>query len=573
MKPSLWNLVAALVFSLTLAACGGGGGGQVGPSGTQEGTSPFAPTPDSPNAPKAVDVDVSTDKPQLANIDSGKVVVTATALDAGKRAVSGADITIAVASGSDALVTQINKVTDAQGRVIAELSTGANKANRLVTITATSGAVVRTTTVQIVGATITSTLSAPVVSPGSTGTVRYRVVDQATNAMSNQTAQVSAVGFTPATASGKTDTNGEYVYSYTAPSATGSYTISTTIAGARSDVSVNVQPVNSVPPVPVSTNINSASVSANPSVVPINATGTQNRTEIRAIFLSANNAPIPNVRVRFDLNGDPNSIGGSFTNGNSVLYSDANGIATTAYIPGSRTSPTNGVTVKACYAKTDAELVNACPFAAFVSLTVINDPLGVTIGTDGLIEINAANLTYIRKYVVQVVDSAGLAKADVNLSVSVDLPVYYKGFYCVGSIDAVTGDLVCGAGGGGWIQSVTAGCFNEDANRNGFLEAGEDIDNDARLDPGKSDVSVRLLNPKTGIGGTAVLQIEYPQNFGSWVAAKITVAASGVLGTEGRASYLEDPVPVPVDAVKNKDVSPPFQRSPYGTTASCTNPL
>ena len=144
----------------------------------------------------------------------------------------------------------------------------------------------------------------------------------------------------------------------------------------------------------------------------------------------------------------------------------------------------------------------------------------------------------------------------------------------MGAVDAVTKQFVCGGAGDSWgIGTPVVGCLNEDANRNGFLESGEDVDNDGRLDPGKSDVAVRLLSPKTGTAGTALLQIEYPQNYGSWVATSITVAASGVLGTEGRASYLENPVPVPADALKNKDVSPPFQRSPYGTMPSCTNPF
>ena len=237
----------------------------------------------------------------------------------------------------------------------------------------------------------------------------------------------------------------------------------------------------------------------------------------------------------------------------------------TAYIPQSRPSPTNGVSIKVCYAKTDAELLNACPNAAFVSLTVVNDPLGVSIGRDELIQ--QGTLTYIKQYVVSVVDSAGNAKPDVNLSVSVDLPTYYKGFLCgykVGECEApgVTG---------GWIRVVTATCTNEDLNRNGVLENGEDTDNDARLDPGKSDVSVRLLSTKTGVDGLAVLQIEYPRNFGFWVAAHITVNASGISGTEGRATYVQDPVPVPTSALTNLQDSPAFIVSPYGIAPSCAD--
>ena len=53
---------------------------------------------------------------------------------------------------------------------------------------------------------------------------------------------------------------------------------------------------------------------------------TSSRTEIRALFLGASNAPIPRVRVRFDLNGDVNSIGGSFST-TELVYSNTNGVA------------------------------------------------------------------------------------------------------------------------------------------------------------------------------------------------------------------------------------------------------
>ena len=49
---------------------------------------------------------------------------------------------------------------------------------------------------------------------------------------------------------------------------------------------------------------------------------TSNRSELRALFVGAGNAPVQNVRVRFDLAGDANNIGGSLTSGTNVVYSD-----------------------------------------------------------------------------------------------------------------------------------------------------------------------------------------------------------------------------------------------------------
>jgi hypothetical protein len=217
------------------------------------------------------------------------------------------------------------------------------------------------------------------------------------------------------------------------------------------------------------------------------------------------------------------------------------------------------VTVRACYADTDAALGTAgaplCPNSVTTTLTVTAEPLGVSIGTNELIIVN--ELTYMKKFLVSVVDSAGRALPDVDLVVSLDLTDYRKGFY------ALVGDA--------WAKQTNHLCTNEDTNRNGVLESGEDADSDGRLDPGKSDVSVSLLQSKTRADGTAELQILYAKSFGSWVDVKITVAASGVSGTEGRAVYVVAPIPVDAASIKNKEVPPAYQTSPYGQVADCTN--
>src|SRR6478672_13508926 len=178
------------------------------------------------------------------------------------------------------------------------------------------------------------------------------------------------------------------------------------------------------------------------------------------------------MRVKFDLNGDVNSIGGKFTTGSTVLYSDANGVVTTAYVPGTRSSPTDGVTIRACYGKSDNDpnLLN-CGTSKLVTLTVTSEPLGVTIGTNELIIVN--ELTYQKKFVVSVSDSAGVAKPDVNVVVSLDLPNYRKGQYVIS--------------GTAWVKNGApptfdqAICANEDNNRNGVLDNGDDVNGDGQL--------------------------------------------------------------------------------------------
>jgi len=549
----IFKRLAVLATAFTIAGCGGGG--------SDAGAPPFGGgTGGGGTVATVADLVVDLSKSTIANTGSDSVIITTTALDASRNTIAGA--TVQVAADSDAVVSTPAAATGADGKLQSTLTIGANRANRVVTLTITSGSVTKTAEVLVFGAKLSGTLVPAVLAPGAAGKVQFRLLDQATNPMVGQTIDVVTSGLNPASATGVTGANGDYEFAFTAPATAGSYNVTATAGGATIDppLVVQVQAANTVSPVTV--DITSASVSANPSVVATNSAGTSaNRSEIRALFLGASNAPIKDVRVRFDLSGDVNSIGGSFTSGSTTLYSDADGVVTTAYIPGARSSPTDGVTVRACYGKTDTDpnLIN-CTTNSIVKLTVSSEPLGVSIGTNELIIVN--ELTFAKKFLISVADAAGNAKGDVNLTASLDLIQYRKGYYVAGAK---------------WTKAVDFACVNEDTNRNGVLEVGatpaldEDRDHDGRLDPGKSDVTVSLLQTKTRSDGTAELQILYAKSFGSWVDVVITVAASGVSGTEGRVSYTLAPVPVDAESIGAIDVEPAYRLSPYGSVPDCTD--
>ena len=504
------------------------------------------------------DLILTTSSTQIFNTGSASVGIVITAIDANRNTVASVPVSISVDAGG--VVTGAAPQTGANGSVSATLSVGVDRSNRLITITATAGAITRKATVQVVGTTISSTLVPAVTPQNSAGAVQYRVVDQAGNAMAGQSVQITAGGLTPPQASGTTGPNGDYSFNYVSPSADGSYLVTATIAGKTDVQTLLVQSVGVVASAigPIA----AATASANPSVVAVNLANSQaNRSEIRGLFLGANNLPIKNVRARFDLAGDTNSIGGTFTTGSTTLYSDANGVVTTAYVPGTRSSPTNGLTVRMCYGLTDNDpnLLN-CVNPKLVTLTVTAEPLGVSIGTNEQIIVNT--LTYVKQFVITVADSAGVAKPDVNLVASLDLWNYRKGQYVIAN--------------GKWVKGGPApdgdsapACPNEDTNRNGVLEDGEDVNGDGQLWPRKPDVIVSLLQSKTGADGTAILQIQYAKDHGSWVDATITVSASGVSGSEGRARYFAWPVPVDAASISNIAASPAFQLSPYGKASVC----
>lgn len=543
MKLMKW--LAAVSMALMLAACGSGG--------CDAGSSPLTGSSacgSSGGDTTAADLSVELSTTSVDNSGSDTVSVTVTAVNASRVGLSGIAVSLGVDNGAVIVVDAAE--TDSDGKVTATVSIGADRSNRVVTVTATSGTITKSAAFQVTGANLQATPVPTVLEPGAAGQVQYRLVDVNSNAMIGQAITVTGTGVT--SASGVTGSNGDFTFSYTAPTATGNLDITATAGGVTVVKTVIVQD-GSVPDVPAGS-VLSASVSANPSVVAVNSSTSNNRAEIRALFLGSANAPIKNVRVRFDLDGDANSIGGSLSSGTNIVYSNESGIATTAYVPGTRFSPTDGLTVRACWDYTDFA-ANTCPNAARVTLTVTSEALAVTIGTDNTITEGGNGLTYIKKFVVLVVDSAGQAKANVTITPSVDLVRYYKGHYTTP---------------GAWSQRRNASCANEDLNRNGVLESGEDTNGNGQIDPRKSDVAISMIDgvATTNSSGLAFVQIEYPKNVATWLDYDILIAASGIAGTEGRATWSGT-----LGAAASEfssTIAPSFVNSPYGDAAVCSNP-
>lgn len=542
----------ALCLLLVLAACGGGGG--------SKGAPPFGNNPTTPPSgggnppPVAAGLTLTLSAASIQNSGSESVTATATAVDANRNVVSGIPVQITV--DSDAIVQPSGPTTGDNGNVTGAVRIGSNKANRVITVTATSGTLTATASLRVVGSQLAATALPGVVEPGAAGRVQFRLTDATNTGMSGFEIAVTGPGGVVST--GTTDANGDYEYRYTAPGTAGPLTISASAAGVQRSADVVVQGTGgTVPPVPPGS-VFSASVSANPSVVSINEPGsTDNRVEIRALFVGSTNQPIRNVRVRFDLAGDLNSIGGTFASGTSLVYSDANGIALTSYISGNRASPTDGVTIRACWSESDFP-VTQCPRQTVTRLTVVAGALSVTIGTDNLVVVG--DLVYSQRFVIQVNDAAGVARPGADVSVLLDLPTYKKGQYGRGP-DADR-----------WEQSVTqARCDNEDLNRNGVLETygngtREDANSNGQLDPRKADVAVAFEGgARTNSAGQAIVRITYPQNTATWVTYFLTVSARGIGGTEGRATF-GGTLLAPFDSVRRQE-PPPFVVSPYGVEA------
>jgi Invasin, domain 3 len=559
--------VALAVLVLALAACGGGKNTCVNVAGGN------ACDDNSGGVGAPAELRVQLSAVTLSNTPNSSILASITAVDAGSATVAGVPIAVQVDTGAEVIVN--GTATDGSGRITATASVGSNRANRVVTLTALvpGTSISRSVTFSVVDASLTGTATAGIVTPGQQGTVTFKLLDAASNPIVGEAITVTAAGLP--TAEAVTDNDGVYRYNFTAPATTGNLPITANAAGTSTVVSVNVQADSSVIPVVPIGSVLSATVSANPSVVAVNKTDTSNSTAVRALFVGANNARIPNVRVRFEL-PDPNRVGGTLDSTTNIVYSNESGFAETFYRPGAVPSPTNGVTVRACWGYNDAELAGgACPRVAEAQLTVVSDALRVTIGTDELVGLSTG--TYTKDFAVVVVDAAGRAKADVEITPSVDLIGFYKGYYVFDTAQdqwvqiVTTQDGPYSWTGSSWLDDgdpTTLGvCPNEDANRNGVRETGEDLNGNAELDP--AGVTITNLNSsRTDANGKAIVRMEYIRDRGTWIDFRITITAT-VAGSEGKAVYTgtlygQGNLPVPGSAVSNENVFPAFGISPYG---------
>ena len=578
--------------------------------------------------PIASDLSLALSANTLVNGGTSTLLATVTAVDANRIALAGIPVAISVDNNAVATVSAIT--TNASGVVTATIGIGADRSNRSVTVTASSGGLTRSATFVIVGAALSASFSPTVAASSAGNQVEYRLVDFTNSAMAAQSITVTAPGLSPIT--GLTDANGKYVYTYTAPDNPTTLNLVATAAGDTKTQVIAVQAVGST--VPNATSVpESASLTPTPSVVSVNTAGsTSNQVELRALFLGANNQPVQNVRVIFRVDPDETLGKATQVGGAVYAYSDATGVARGTFTPGQRSSPTNGVRLLACWGTDDFDINAACPANRQIAntLTIASEALSVNIRTNNLIKTGAAGLTYIKEYVVMVVDAAGQAKPDVLITPSIDLTGYFKGFYfwngsvwqqqitlanteSYGWNSTMWKSALCNSNGdcnewtaAGWnpplaslavpapvlVTTPEPLCPNEDVNRNGVREAAafsagglapkltgrqEDLNWNGDIDPRKSDVAIKMVgSPRTDSSGLAVLQIEYGQSVASWVDYIITVTASGISGTESRARfaglhYGVGNLPYPATAVADEKVAPAFVFSPYGRGAVCTD--
>lgn len=514
------------------------------------------------------------DKTTINNSGSDKAQLTVIALDVNRNVVSGATVAVTTDMNS-VFIPSGGSTTNAQGTYTGNVSIGADKSNRTITISVTINGIVRRTSVQVIGSKLTVQAQPSTLAPGQAGTVSALLQDSSLNPIAGST--ITLTGSLPGVAglTMVTDFSGQASRSFTAPATTGTYTIGASGNGVTAaDTQIQVVTAGVIPPATIPVGA-VPSLSASPNVLAVNTVGsTANRSTLRFLFVDGAGNPVTNVRVRFDdLTTGLAAIGSSITSGTQTLTTDNSGVVSAQYISGQNSSPTNGVKIRACYSATDPVPPEPCG-AQFVdvSLTVAGTALAVSIGDDNVLSTGSG--TYIKRFAITVADSAGKAVANAPVDISLDLTHYGKSAtWGRGTLSTVptslTADATIPASG---TASIFYWCHNEDLNRNGVADPGENVDGSVdsngqpTLQPRRSDMIISYNNPlvtTTDANGILVIKVEYSQRYGDWLAYRVRVTAN-VSGSQGLAER-----PFVTDVLQADVANGSFLTPAYGVN-NCT---
>lgn len=288
-------------------------------------------------------------------------------------------------------------------------------------------------------------------------------------------------------------------------------------------------------------------VQASPNTVATNTPGSETeKSEIIAIVRDTDGNLVQNQRVEFTVT---DITGGRITPSSAIT--DGFGRATTAYIAGSSSSATDGVTVKA--------QVIGTTISSEVKLTVAQRGVFISLGTGNQIsELNTT--TYQLPYTALVTDINGgpVEGATVNLSVVPN--IYGTGLFCFNTTTET------------WEISETTAAFfaNEDTNQNGILDSGEDANSNGILEPG-NNVTLNVSSLTTGSNGFANFEVLYPKTYATWVSVKL-IAKTTVIGTED-TDISEFMLPALASDTGIAEIPPLFANSPFGNGGfTCPNP-
>jgi len=566
-----------------------------------------------------------TSSPQIPSDGGSDATITALVRDSNNNVVEGVPVVFTANSGS--LVVTQPSVTDQAGQLTAELSTAGDTTNRTITITGMADTTQATVTVDVIGSTLT--LNGPTSLPlGDTGNFNVVMTDAGGNGIGGATVDITSangnsISLTPVTtdAAGQasftiTATNGgadsitaqagnlvaisalavsNDTFSFTAPAPNteiplntnqtvtvnwqqagspvvgqpvnfsttrGTVSAGTVNTDGAGDATITVTATNAGPAVVTATNGAGTStqlvvefVATVPDTLELQANpftvATQEQSALTAVVRDPAGNLVKNQVVNFTLN---DVTGGSLSVAQAVT--DSQGRAQTFYTASSTTSASDGVVI--------AATVQGFPAVTdTVNLTVAARELFLSIGTGNeVFEPNSAQ--YFVEYAVQVTDAEGNGVEDVTVQVNILSQRYWDG------IRTFPPGGVC------WVtnQAPAAGCPDEDVNRNGIVDMGEDLNTSGDLEAGNIATVVAQ-----GVGGGTfqsdqngfgIVEVWYPQEYAYWLEVTVE-ATTSVQGTEFSESATFLPPGTTTDFC-TEDNAPPGVVSPFGTDGICATP-
>lgn len=285
-------------------------------------------------------------------------------------------------------------------------------------------------------------------------------------------------------------------------------------------------------------------VQANPSAILPNPTGTSaNQSTLSATVRDGTGNPVAGRVVNFTASQDGSN--GSIVPGSGTT--DANGMTSVQFIPGALSTPSNGVVIR-------ASVQQDTSISSTASLTVNGEALFISIGVASTLTV-LDTVIYEKDFSVYVTDANGAPATGRPVSLSVYPTSYGKG------------RLERGATGWGYNVTSPTTCANEDVNRNGIMDSGEDINSDTRLTPGLP-VVVTPASVTTDAVGYAAFKLRYGKNYALWLQTEVTARAL-VGGTESSRVTIFD-LPMTTEDAK-ADGSPANVVSPFGTATVCSD--
>lgn len=269
------------------------------------------------------------------------------------------------------------------------------------------------------------------------------------------------------------------------------------------------------------------SLQTNSRVVEPSTGGVTNSALLRATVWNTAGQVVPGVPVLFTLDSDTTTGGGEYVSP-VIAYTDDAGRATATFTAGSVSSGNRGVKVIA------SVLGKPSVPSSAVEIIIGGAPGSISISRGSkIVSVTEGNDTYYAlPMAVLVTDASGKGLSGVPVTLSAWPSRWAVGYWFEYEEDKCEPVFTCTL-------------YNEDDNRNGQMEPGEDLNGDGMLTPPATAAGSVPGTVTTGADGTAVFDLVYLKNSAAWIEDEIT-ASTLVFGTETRSTltfwlpYLED---------------------------------